>query len=132
MVGQCVPAFFYYVVPRLANRQVLSHKLGCFFLDLEFCGSAPGWCWLLPVSASRSSGGVSVVVDAFVVLAFILMVFEFVLPFLKLALRLYVSAWYIIGGSSSRCSRTQSAISCQNLFLAREVQRSVAFGFTTP
>src|SRR6266852_3834699 len=39
------------------------------------------------------------VVDAFVVLAFILMVFEFVLPFLKARLSdLYVSAWYTIGG----------------------------------
>jgi len=44
------------------------------------------------------------VVDAFVVLAFILMVFEFVLPLLKARLSdLYVSAWYIIGALSSRC-----------------------------
>jgi cbb3-type cytochrome oxidase subunit 1 len=38
-------------------------------------------------------------VDAFVVLAFILMVCEFVLPFFKARLsELYVSGWYIIGG----------------------------------
>jgi len=39
------------------------------------------------------------VVAAFVVLAFILMAFEFVLPFLKARLSdLYISGWYIIGG----------------------------------
>jgi cytochrome c oxidase cbb3-type subunit I/II len=100
-LGNAFLAFFYYVVPRLANRPVLSRKLGwLLFCIWNFAVVLPGW---LLVAAGFSQplewAEFPLVVDAFVVLAFVLMVFEFVLPFLKARLSdLYVSGWYIIGG----------------------------------
>src|SRR5258707_446753 len=100
-LGNAFLAFFYYAVPRLANRPVLSRKLGWFlFCIWNFAVVLPGWVLVAAgFSQPLEWAEFPLVVDAFVVLAFILMVFEFVLPFLKARLSdLYVSAWYIIGG----------------------------------
>src|SRR3984893_3672734 len=100
-LGNAFLAFFYYVVPRLANRPVLSRRLGWFlFCIWNFAVVLPGWVLVAAgFSQPLEWAEFPLVVDAFVVLAFILMVFEFVLPFLKARLSdLYVSAWYIIGG----------------------------------
>jgi cytochrome c oxidase cbb3-type subunit I/II len=100
-LGNAFLAFFYYAVPRLANRPVLSRKLGWFlFCIWNFAVVLPGWVLVAAgFSQPLEWAEFPLVVDAFVVLAFILMVFEFVLPFLKARLAdLYVSAWYIIGG----------------------------------
>src|SRR3984893_7454902 len=100
-LGNAFLAFFYYAVPRLANRPVLSRKLGWFlFCIWNFAVILPGWVLVAAgFSQPLEWAEFPLVVDAFVVLAFILMVFEFVLPFLKARLSdLYVSAWYIIGG----------------------------------
>src|SRR5712664_2629659 len=100
-LGNAFLAFFYYAVPRLANRPVLSRKLGWFlFCVWNFAVVLPGWVLVAAgFSQPLEWAEFPLVVDAFVVLAFILMVFEFVLPFLKARLSdLYVSAWYIIGG----------------------------------
>src|SRR5438445_11617495 len=100
-LGNAFLAFFYYVVPRLANRPVLSRKLGWFlFFICNLAVVLPGWGLVAAgFSQPLEWAEFPLVVDAFVVLAFILMVFEFVLPFLKARLSdLYVSAWYIIGG----------------------------------
>jgi cbb3-type cytochrome c oxidase subunit I len=100
-LGNAFLAFFYYVVPRLANRPVLSRKLGWFlFCIWNFAVVLPGWVLVAAgFSQPLEWAEFPLVIDAFVVLAFILMVFEFVLPFLKARLsELYVSAWYIIGG----------------------------------
>jgi cbb3-type cytochrome oxidase subunit 1 len=100
-LGNAFLAFFYYVVPRLANRPVLSRKLGWFlFWIWNFAVVLPGWVLVAAgFSQPLEWAEFPLVVDAFVVLAFVLMVFEFVLPFLKARLSdLYVSAWYIIGG----------------------------------
>src|SRR6202051_939856 len=100
-LGNAFLAFFYYAVPRLANRPVLSRKLGwVLFCIWNFAVVLPGW---ILVAAGFSQplewAEFPLVVDAFVVLAFILMVFQFVVPFLRARLSdLYVSAWYIIGG----------------------------------
>src|SRR5713226_639413 len=100
-LGNAFLAFFYYVVPRLANQPVFSRGLGWVLFWIWNCSVViPGW---LLVAAGFSQplewAEFPLVVDAFVVLAFVLMVFEFVLPFLKARLSdLYVSAWYIIGG----------------------------------
>src|SRR6202049_776731 len=100
-LGNAFLAFLYYAVPRLANRPVLSRKLGWFlFFIWNFAVVLPGWVLVAagfsqPLEWAEFPLGVA----AFVVLAFILMVFQFVLPFLKARLSdLYVSAWYIIGG----------------------------------
>src|SRR5260370_39360232 len=94
-LGNAFLAFFYYVVPRLANRPVLSRKLGWFLFwicNVPFV--LPGWLLVATgFSHPLEWAEFPLVVDAFVVLAFILMVFEFVLPFLKARLSdLYVSA----------------------------------------
>src|SRR5712664_1084210 len=100
-LGNAFLAFFYYAVPRLANRPVLSRKLGWFlFCIWNFAVVLPGWVLVAAgFSQPLEWAEFPLVVDAFVVLAFILMVFEFVLPFVKARLSdLYVSGWYIIGG----------------------------------
>jgi cytochrome c oxidase cbb3-type subunit I/II len=100
-LGNAFLAFFYYVVPRLTNRPVLSRKLGWFlFWIWNFAVVLPGWTLVLAgFSQPLEWAEFPLVVATFVVLAFILMVFEFVLPFLRARLSdLYVSGWYIIGG----------------------------------
>jgi cytochrome c oxidase cbb3-type subunit I/II len=100
-LGNAFLAFFYYAVPRLANRPVLSRKLGWFLFGIwNFAVVLPGWVLVAAgFSQPLEWAEFPLVVDAFVVLAFILMVYEFVLPFLRARLSdLYVSAWYIIGG----------------------------------
>jgi cytochrome c oxidase cbb3-type subunit I/II len=100
-LGNSFLAFFYYVVPRLANRPVLSRSLGwLLFAVWNFAVVLPGWVLVAAgFSQPLEWAEFPLVVDAFVVLAFVLMVFEFVLPFLKARLSdLYVSGWYIIGG----------------------------------
>jgi cytochrome c oxidase cbb3-type subunit I/II len=100
-LGNAFLAFLYYVVPRLANRPVLSRTLGWFLFWIWNCAVVlPGWVLVAAgFSQPLEWAEFPLVVDAFVVLAFILMVFEFVLPFLRARLSdLYVSAWYIIGG----------------------------------
>ena len=100
-LGNAFLAFFYYVVPRLANRPVLSRRLGWFLFGVwNFAVVLPGWVLVAAgFSQPLEWAEFPLVVDAFVVLAFVLMVFEFVLPFLKARLSdLYVSGWYIIGG----------------------------------
>src|SRR6202521_5912403 len=100
-LGNAFLAFLYYAVPRLANRPVLSRKLGwVLFFIWNFAVVLPGWVLVARgFSQPLEWAEFPLVVDAFVVLAFLLMVFEFVLPFLKARLSdLYVSGWYIIGG----------------------------------
>src|SRR5216684_7829552 len=100
-LGNAFLAFFYYVVPRLASRPVLSRRLGwLLFVIWNFAVVLPGWVLVAAgFSQPLEWAEFPLVVDAFVVVAFILMVFEFVLPFLKARLSdLYVSGWYIIGG----------------------------------
>src|SRR6266404_4986809 len=100
-LGNAFLAFIYYAVPRLANRPVLSRRLGWFlFWIWNFAVVLPGWVLVAAgFSQPLEWAEFPLVVAAFVVLAFILMVFEFVLPFLRTRLPdLYVSAWYIIGG----------------------------------
>jgi cytochrome c oxidase cbb3-type subunit I/II len=100
-LGNAFLAFFYYAVPRLANRPVLSRKLGWFlFWIWNFAVVLPGWVLVAAgFSQPLEWAEFPLIVAAFVVLAFILMAFEFVLPFLKARLSdLYVSGWYIIGG----------------------------------
>src|ERR1700716_2878225 len=100
-LGNAFLAFFYHAVPRLANGPWLSRKLGWILFWIWNCAVVlPGWVLVAAgFSQPREWAEFPLVVDAFVVLAFVLMVFEFVLPFLKARLSdLYVSAWYIIGG----------------------------------
>jgi cytochrome c oxidase cbb3-type subunit I/II len=100
-LGNAFLAFFYYVVPRLANRPVLSRKLGwLLFFIWNFAVVLPGWVLVAAgFSQPLEWAEFPLVADVFVVLAFVLMICEFVLPILRARLSdLYVSGWYIIGG----------------------------------
>src|SRR5467141_3962057 len=100
-LGNAFLAFLYYAVPRLANRPVLSRKLGWLLFWIWNCAVVlPGWVLVAAgFSQPLEWAEFPLVVDACVVLAFILMVFEFVPRFITALLTgLYVSAWDIIGG----------------------------------
>src|ERR1700745_1057076 len=97
-LGNAFLAFFYYAVPRLANRPVSSRKVGWFlFWIWNFAVVLSGWTLVLAgFSQPLEWAEFPLVVAAFVVLAFILMVFEFVLPFFRARLYdLYVSGWVL-------------------------------------
>src|ERR1700736_4213936 len=113
-LGNAFLAFFYYGVPRLANRPVLSRKLGwVLFCIWNFAVVLPGWVLVAAgFSQPLEWAEFPLVVDAFVVLAFILMVFEFVLPFLKARPSDCTSVVGTLSAAlSSRCLRTPSVIS---------------------
>src|SRR6201998_3928583 len=98
-LGNAFLAFFYYAVPRLANRPVLSRRLGWFlFWIWNFAVVLSGWVLVAAgFSQPLEWAEFPLVVDAFVVLAFVLIVFGFVFPILRARLSdLYGSAWYLI------------------------------------
>jgi cytochrome c oxidase cbb3-type subunit I/II len=100
-LGNAFLAFSYYVVPRLTNRPVLSRRLGWVLFALwNFAVVLPGWTLvLLGHSQPLEWAEFPLIVDLFVVLAFALSIFQFVIPFFKLGLAdIYVSGWYLIGG----------------------------------
>jgi len=99
----------------------------------NFAVVLPGWVLVAAgFSQPLEWAEFPLVVDAFVVLAFVLMVFEFVLPFLKARLSdLYVSAWYIIGGIIFTMLAYPVGILYPSSFRERGAQRSAVSGFTT-
>src|SRR6202790_2484748 len=99
-LGNAFLAFFYYAVPRLANRPVFSRKLGWFlFWIWNFSVVAPGWVLVLAgFSQPLEWAEFPLVIDAFVVVALVLALVQFLPPFFSRHLEeLYVSSWYIIG-----------------------------------
>jgi cbb3-type cytochrome c oxidase subunit I len=99
-LGNAFLMFLYYAVPRLADRPVTSRRLGwALFFTWNFLVVIPGWVLVQAgFSQPLEWGEFPLVVDGFVVLAFVLMAVQFVVPFLRTRLAdLYVSAWYIIG-----------------------------------
>ncbi len=100
-LGNAFLMFCYYAVPRLADRPVLSRRLGWWLFVLwNFVVVLPGWILVLAgVSQPLEWAEFPLVVDVFVVLAFLLMAAQFVFPLLRARLAgLYVSGWYLIGG----------------------------------
>ncbi len=100
-LGNAFIAFLYYVTPRLTNRPVTSRKLGwATFWIWNFAVVLPGWVLVcMGFSQPLEWAEFPMVVDAFVILAFVLMLVQFVKPFLRVpAGELYVSGWYIVGG----------------------------------
>ena len=101
-LGNAFLAFFYHAVPRLAGRPVTSRALGwLLFVVWNFLVVIPGWVLVQAgVSQPLEWAEFPIVTDVFVVLAFVLMAIQFVLPFFRRSVSdLYVSAWYIIGGT---------------------------------
>lgn len=100
-LGNAFIAFCYYVVPRLTNRPATSRRLGWgIFWLWNFVVVLPGWVLVCAgFSQPLEWAEFPLIVDLFVVLAFVLMLVQFVKPFLRVpAGELYVSGWYIVGG----------------------------------
>jgi len=99
-LGNAFLAFLYHAVPILTGRQVTSRTLGLWLFAIwNFAVMLPGWILVLAgVSQPLEWAEFPVVVDVFIVLAFILAAFQFLPPFFRRSLdKLYVSSWYIIG-----------------------------------
>lgn len=100
-LGNAFLMFLYYAVPMLSMRPVLSRKLGWILFSLwNFAVVLPGWLLVLAgFSQPLEWGEFPLIVDAFVVVAFLASVAQFAIPLLKTRLSsLYVSGWYILGG----------------------------------
>ena len=100
-LGNAFFAFLYHSVPLLTGRRVTSVKLGQWIFGLwNFAVVAPGWILVLAgFSQPLEWAEFPLVIDAFVVLALLLAVVQFLPPFFARGLEdLYVSSWYIIGG----------------------------------
>ena len=100
-LGNAFIAFFYYVTPRLTNHTVTSRKLGwAIFLIWNFAVVLPGWVLVcMGFGQPLEWAEFPMIVAFFVVLAFALMIIQFVMPFFRVpAGDLFVSGWYIIGG----------------------------------
>jgi cbb3-type cytochrome oxidase subunit 1 len=100
-LGNAFFAFLYHGVPVLTGRRVTSVKLGQWIFGLwNFAVVAPGWILVLAgFSQPLEWAEFPLVIDAFVVLALLLAVIQFLPPFFSRGLEdLYVSSWYIIGG----------------------------------
>src|ERR1700722_17591636 len=99
-LGNAFLAFFYYAVPRLADRPVFSRKLGwLLFAVWNFAVVLPGWVLVLAgFSQPLEWAEFPVVVDVFVVLALVIAIIQFLPPFFAAGAEdLYVSSWYVIG-----------------------------------
>lgn len=111
-LGNAFLAFLYHVTPRLAVRPVTSRKLGyALFALWNFGIVLPGWAlveanlpqaWLAikPLEWTEFPLGINLVTE----LCLALVAWQFVWPYLRPGRiagheALYVSAWYIIGGT---------------------------------
>jgi cbb3-type cytochrome oxidase subunit 1 len=100
-LGNAFFAFLYHGVPVLTGKRVTSARLGQWIFGLwNFAVVLPGWVLVLAgFSQPLEWAEFPLVIDAFVVLALLLALVQFVPPFFARGLEdLYVSSWYIIGG----------------------------------
>lgn len=100
-LGNAFIAFFYYATPRLTYRPVTSPRLGRLLFWLwNFGVVLPGWVFvLIGFSQPLEWAEFPLIVDAMVIAAFVIMLVQFVRPFLRVPSgELYVSGWYIVGG----------------------------------
>jgi cytochrome c oxidase cbb3-type subunit I/II len=101
-LGNAFLAFFYHALPRLAGRPVTGRAPGwLLFVVWNFFVVIPGWLLVQAgVSQPLEWAEFPIIVDVFVVLAFVLMAIQFVLPFFRRGVsELYVAGWYIMGGT---------------------------------
>ena len=99
-LGNAFFAFLYHAVPLLTGRPITSVRLGQWIFGLwNFAVVAPGWILVLAgFSQPLEWAEFPIVVDAFVVLALVLAIVQFLPPFFRRGLEdLYVSSWYVIG-----------------------------------
>jgi cytochrome c oxidase cbb3-type subunit I/II len=99
-LGNAFLAFLYHAVPRLAGRSVTSRPLGWLLFVVWNLGVVVPGHILVQAGYSQPLEWAEfpIVTDVFVILAFVLMVVQFVVPFFRVRMsELYVSAWYIVG-----------------------------------
>jgi cbb3-type cytochrome oxidase subunit 1 len=99
-LGNAFFAFLYWAVPVLTGRAVLSRRLGQWLFGIWNCAVVlPGWVLVLAgFSQPLEWAEFPVVVDAFVVLALLMAIIQFLPPFFAGGVEdLYVSSWYVIG-----------------------------------
>ncbi len=100
-LGNAFFAFLYHAVPLLTGRPVTGARLGQWLFGLwNFAVVAPGWVLVLAgFSQPLEWAEFPLAIDAFVVLALVLAIVQFLPAFFRRGLEdLYVSSWYIIGG----------------------------------
>lgn len=100
-LGNAFLAFLYHAVPVLTGRPVTSVRLGQWLFGLwNFVIVIPGWLLVLAgFSQPLEWAEFPLVIDAFVVLALLLAIIQFLPAFFARGIEdLYVSSWYIIGG----------------------------------
>lgn len=108
-LGNAFLTTLYHMVPRLAERPVTSRRLGWLLFGIwNFVVLLPGWV-LISISAHHwlfapqplEWAEFPIISDVFVVAGLLLMGVQFVWPLLRARVPggLYVSAWYIIGGT---------------------------------
>ncbi len=100
-LGNAFLAFAYYATPRLANRPVMSRKLGwALFWLWNAVIVLPGWTLVAAgFSQPLEWAEFPLVIDFFVVVAFVMMCAQFAVPLMRLGPgKLYVSGWYLAGG----------------------------------
>jgi cbb3-type cytochrome c oxidase subunit I len=100
-LGNAFLAFLYHAVPRLADRPVLSRRLGWLLWALWNLGVViPGWAAVqMGYSQPLEWAEFPLAIDGLVVAAFVLMIAQFLVPLFRQRLDgLYVSGWYILGG----------------------------------
>lgn len=99
-LGNLFLAFLYYAVPYLTRRPVTSVRLGwIIFVLWNFVAVTGGWTLVLAgVNQPLEWAEFPLIVAAVIELAFVLLICQFVLPFLKCgASEIYVAGWYILG-----------------------------------
>ena len=99
-LGNAFLAFLYHAVPVLTGRPVTSKKLALWLFGVwNFAVMLPGWILVLAgVSQPLEWAEFPLVVDLFVIVAFVMAAIQFLPPFFRHGLNnLYVSSWYIIG-----------------------------------
>lgn len=100
-LGNAFLAFIYYAVPFLTRRTVTSERLGWILFALFNCVAILGG-WTLVLSGVLQPlewAEFPLVIAAVIEVCFILMIVQFILPFLRCgASELYVSGWYLLGG----------------------------------
>lgn len=100
-LGNAFLAFMYHAVPVLSGRPITSRTLGLWLFGVwNFAVMIPGWILVLSgFSQPLEWAEFPMVVDAFVILAFLLAAAQFLPPFVRRGITdLYVSSWYLIGG----------------------------------
>jgi len=100
-LGNGFLAFLYYGVPILTGRPVTSERLGWVIFGLwNFVAVIPGWILVLSgISQTLEWAEFPLIIDVFIILAFVLAAIQFLPAFFRRGLdSLYVSSWYIIGG----------------------------------